>query len=508
MRKKFYFPIFSNLFLFIAWATLIFPVYANNNNGLDSALSPCRIKGLENDVRCGSITVLENPSAAHTTNGRRIAIHYAVIPAKASRRDPDPLFVFAGGPGQSAIKIAPAVQGIFAKLNRRRDIVFIDQRGTGKSNALDCPAEGRALMLIRVDAPAHDARTAAKKCLDALQTHAAPAFYATTFAMADIEAVRLRLGYKQINLWGASYGTRAALEYARLYPYVVRSMVLDGVAPAGMGIPVSFTFDAEAALARLSAECAAENGCLVKAAQGKDSLVVRLERLSESLVTPRRLTVADPVTGELLSLEITRDIALGAVFASLYVPSLAALTPAIVDQALQGNFAPMLTLVDTFENGASSNLSTGMRLSVLCAEDWPRLSKETLQEAEAHRPFGPALIHELAQQCEIWPRTKVDEAYYLPLKSDIPTLLFSGGADPATPPRHAEAVAKNLRRAKHIIAPHLSHGVSSQGCAPDLITRFVESADLLQADGKCLAKLPRPLFYSAPQAKTLQGKAQ
>ncbi len=134
-----------------------------------------------------------------------------------------------------------------------------------------------------------------------------------------------------------------------------------------------------------------------------------------------------------------------------------------------------------------------MHLSVVCSEDVPRIRPEELAKA-SRAFFGRALVDDFLRACALWPRATLPADYADPVRSDAPVLILSGGIDPATPPRHGEQVAATLPRAKHLVAPHLSHGVSGHGCAPRLIERFVKAGSADELDGSCLAKLPRPLF--------------
>ena len=104
------------------------------------ALTDCRVKGLRNSVKCGVVQRALDPARP---DGPKISVHYVVVPAMARRKLPDPVFLIAGGPGQSAIDVAPQVMPLFSRLNNRRDIVFVDQRGTGQSAPLDCPESKR-----------------------------------------------------------------------------------------------------------------------------------------------------------------------------------------------------------------------------------------------------------------------------------------------------------------------------------------------------------------------------
>jgi pimeloyl-ACP methyl ester carboxylesterase len=180
-----------------------------------------------------------------------------VVPARYRRALPDPLFLLAGGPGQGARSYARlAVRG-FSEINRRRDIVLVDLRGTGGFSRLECPAASLD-PLTQLGAETGLSFDAAD-CLARLGED--PRNFGAVEQVADLEAVRRALGSPRINLWGGSYGTRTALWYARAFPAAVRTVVLDGAAPPEVRFPSSVPFDGQAALDRLLTDCAAEVPC-------------------------------------------------------------------------------------------------------------------------------------------------------------------------------------------------------------------------------------------------------
>ncbi len=446
-------------------------------------LADCRLPGLETPARCGTWDVFEDRAAA---SGRRIGIKVAVIPAKRRVAEPDPVVVLAGGPGQGAIALAAQVAPLFSRLSETRDIVLVDQRGTGGSNPLACEGEdGQALQSVFEDAMPEKL---VRDCLEKLDGD--PRHYATTPAMADLDEVLGALGYAKVNLWGGSYGTRAALEFIRRHPARVRTATLDGVAPAGMKLPLSFVADGEAAFERLLADCEGEAACR----RAYPSLRAQVKSLRQSLgARPARAEIADPLTGESLGVNVTQNVLLSGIFRPLYSPELSSLLPFAIDRAAGGDFNALLAQNLEFSDELAENLSVGMHLSVVCSEDVPRIGPEDLAAA-SRAFFGRALVDDFLRACAIWPRATLPPDFGEPLRSDVPVLILSGGIDPATPPRHGELVAATLPRARHLVAPHLSHGVSGHGCAPRLIEKFVKAGSAAELDGGCLAKLPRPLF--------------
>jgi pimeloyl-ACP methyl ester carboxylesterase len=445
-------------------------------------LADCRLPGVNAAARCGTLDVWEDREARA---GRRIGLRVAIVPARLRSREPDPVVVLAGGPGQGAIALAAQVMPLFSRLNDTRDVVFLDQRGTGGSGALDCEDEQQPLQTLFEDALP---QRLVARCLEQLE--ADPRLYVTPIAMQDLEEVRAALGYPRLNLWGGSYGTRAAMEYLRRHGERVRSVVLDGAAPADMKLPLSFVADGDAALESLLAACEAEDLCR----QVYPDLRLMISSLRHQLARrPLRALIDDPRTGERSAIQVNENVFLSGLFRPLYVAELASLLPFGVAAAVSGDFNPLLAQNLELADDVAENLAVGMHLSVLCAEDIPRITPRDLGALSASF-FGRALVDDFLRACALWPRGKLPGDYYAPVQSDVPVLILSGGIDPATPPRHGERIAAGLRRARHLVAPHIAHGVSLHGCAPRLIEEFVRAGDAAGLDGECLQRIPRPLF--------------
>jgi pimeloyl-ACP methyl ester carboxylesterase len=465
-------------------------------NGKDKPMAatlktePCRVIGFDIGMECATLSVPEN---RETAGGRKIDIQVAILRAKADRKKPDPIFVFAGGPGQSAVQVGALTMPALGRLNRDRDIVFVDQRGTGDSNGMTCEL-GDDGNLQGFNEPSQ-VTSFIKDCLAEVRKHADPEYYTTTIAMQDIDEIRAGLGYAKINLWGASYGTRAEMEYLRRYPGNVRSAVLDGMAPAGMMLPLSFVTDGNAAINSLLEACAKSPAC----AKEHPKLEADLRKLLKDLAAkPRKLDIAHPRTGEKTPMTVTPTVVLGGIRAAMYSANFASVVPVAITAALKDDYSALAALSFSIGGSVSDQLALGMHLSVICAEDAPLVDAATGQQKWDDKDFyGKETIADHARMCAIWPRGKVTKDFYDPVKTDVPVLLLSGGIDPATPPRHAEAVLKGLSRGKHLVAPNLGHGVSMQGCAPDLVKRFIEDGNADKVDGACLNKIPRPTFFQA-----------
>lgn len=446
-----------------------------------AALEPCRLPGLEREARCGTVSVPADPTAP---DGKKVEVRYAVLPALARIKLGDPVFVLAGGPGQAATGVAGQVAPIFDKLNARRDLVFVDQRGTGGSAAFSCPQPA-------ADLDEFDPQRAVERLADcARNAPLEPALLPTWIATRDLEAVRAALGASQVNLWGASYGTRAALDYLRQYPQRVRSVVLDGVAPPDMALPAAMSVDADAALEAALARCEADPACLAR----YPDLRATVARLLAGAKSGQRITVADPLTGRPQQLALSPTLLAALLRAPLYVPAFAATLPYALAEAGAGRFEPLAALALGLSGPVSRNFAEGMHFAVVCAEDLPRIDAAARAQAAATR-FGTTMIDLYAQACGALRVGTVPAEFYTVPASRVPVLILSGGADPATPPRHGEAVAGRLGNAHHLIAPQLGHGVSGAGCAPELIARFVRQASFDGIDGACLQQIPAPTVF-------------
>ena len=452
------------------------------------ALSACRVPGLRNSVQCGELRRALDPARP---DGPKITVHYVVVPAMARRKLPDPVFLLAGGPGQSAIDVGPQAFALFSRLNNRRDIVFVDQRGTGRSAPLKCEDARHEALAEQADPERQlDQLMQCKTALTTLpyiQRESDLGFFTTTLAVQDLDAVRAQLGAPRINLVGISYGTRAALEYMRQFPSHVRRSVLDSVAPPDMVLPASFSTDSQAAFDAMLRACEQQPTCATTYPQLRADWAALLASL------PRAATAAQPLTGKAEHFTLTRDMVLGAVRGALYSPSAAAALPAAITEAAAGRFDALVGVGALLSSRKGIQLAMGMHFSVVCAEDAPHLD-DAADKAGADFGSNHATLYRRA--CAQWPRGAVPADFYKVPASQVPTLLFSGGADPATPPRHGARIAAALGpAAQHVVVPNAGHSVLGIGCARDLLYRFIDEADDQAAsalDAGCVKAIPRP----------------
>lgn len=472
--------------LVITGLVMSLPAFADDaasGNLKESDQNTCYLDGLSEQLICGYITVPEN---ADKPDGKQIQIHYAVLPAIKSNGHSEAFLAIAGGPGQSAMDNATFFNRTFSKVRQQRDILLIDQRGTGRSNILNCEGEGfeNALAINEAD---FDTTKETQTCLDSLSDSDVTQ-YGSLNALKDFEAVREHLGYQKLHIYGISYGTRMAQLYMRHYPEVLSTVTIDGVVPMqqnvlAIGQAISRAFDL------LLQDCAGNTLCNNQFPQ----LRAELEAVDTKLaVAPIITQVRDPLTGESTQLTMTRTKFMGAIRMALYSSNIRALLPHAIHQAANDNFQAIMGLYAL--NLDSTGIAMGMHASVVCGEDWQRMSPSEREEANSTY-FGQEMISGFEQSCSVWNMPAVDESFSAPISSDIPTLVLSGQVDPATPPSWGELAMEKLTNAKHLVAPYATHGVAGQSCGNDLIAQFVDTGKLSELDAECLNKDVRRNFY-------------
>jgi len=434
---------------------------------------------------CARLAVPENRSAAA---GRSIELAVAFVPSRARQPKPDPVFMLAGGPGQSARESFPSAAAAFGEVLRERHVVLVDQRGTGGSNLLACEGFAEADVADAADVAAM--RGFAEQCLRGLDADLGS--YTTSEAVLDLEAVREAIGASQLNLVGISYGTRVALEYLRRHPDRVRSVVLDGVVPPELALGSEHARNLDAALDAHFALCERDEACRRQYGSPR-ALLDRL--LADLRAEPRRVRYRDPLTDEVREDTLTPAVVAGVVRLYAYVPQLAAMLPRSLAEAAAGRPEVLMAQGRMIESLVGESIAMGMSLSVSCSEDADRLR---VDPADAGTVMGTDFVAGILAQCAVWPKGHRPADFNEPVRSDQPVLLLSGEFDPVTPPRYGEAVLRHLPNGRHLVAGGVGHNVIVAGCAPRLMGRFVATADAKGLDAACLDRLaPPPPFVGS-----------
>ncbi|MES1192027.1 MAG: alpha/beta hydrolase [Steroidobacter sp.] len=451
---------------------------------------------------CTTFSVAENRADPH---GRHINLKIAVVRSEAATPDTDMVVFLDGGPGGSAINDYPGISDVFAGLRKRHHILLVDQRGTGGSNALDCPetqAFGKSLLDKVGGEQLEPARLQdmMRRCVKELDGKADTHFYTTTDAIADLEEIRTALNAdvkasngKQMpvrfDLLGVSYGTRVAQQYAMRYPDAVRSIVLDSPVPNTLVLGSEHAQSLEQALKQQLAACNVTPACKDKFGDAYANLHILHQRLQKKPVV---VEVRDPNTFELAQKPLSAGAFAGLVRLYAYNPVTSALLPLMTNDALHGNYAPLLGQVQLITEGIGDAINTGMGLSVMCAEDADALRPDPKDD---NTLLANSLIEFYQNACPAWPHGKAPADFHDAFKSKLPVLILSGEFDPVTPPRYAQEIAKGLSNARVLILHGQGHAVMNTRCVPGLIEKFVNKLQPQTLDATCIDSLQAiPMF--------------
>lgn len=448
---------------------------------------PCELAapqtGATTSAYCAPFSVPENWDAP---DGRKIDLKLALLASSAAAPPADPLVLIAGGPGQAATEAWPQATASFAPMREKRNVILLDQRGTGGSNALTC-ARGSDDVEQRFDL--ERIRDETKACLDKVSAHADPRYYTTTMALRDLEAVRQAIGAPRLNLVGVSYGTRVAQQYAKRYPDAVRSIILDSAVPDDNALGSDFATNLDTALKAQFAVCASDASC----AKAFGDPWANLEKLRAALREKSvEASYRDPVDNAQKTMRVGPDTLTAIARMYAYMPEMSAMLPLGIAKALAGDYAPLAGQAQMLEQQMKSLADNAMQLSVICSEDADRI---TPRDGDAGTLLGTQFTDALKAQCAIWPRGTRPEDFNAPLTGDLPVLILSGEFDPVTPPRYAQEIARNLPNSRVLVAKGLGHSVLGRGCFPKLAARFVDTRDALSLEADCVKDFsPIPAF--------------
>jgi pimeloyl-ACP methyl ester carboxylesterase len=319
--------------------------------------------------------------------------------------------------------------------------------------------------------------------------------YTTPIAMDDLDDVRAWLGCERINLFGLSYGTRAALVYMRQHPERVHTATLVGVAPTDLKMPLYHAQAAARAIDLLFQQCEQEAECQRAFPEIRQDWTKVLSQLEHE---PARVLYSPPNKGAPATVEIQRDIFAEKIRTWMYGRDKASRIPLIIHHAAQGNFAPFLH--EAIAPSIPDFIADGMYLSITCAEDVPFINQAEAAKLNASNPFGNYRVFQQTRACALWPRGKIPDDFAAPVSSNVPTLIFSGNMDPVTPPERGEEVARYLPRSKHVVIPQAGHGpdgLSDPGCVDRIIIDFMEKGDATNLDVNCVTRMAPPPFITS-----------
>ncbi|HEU0016050.1 MAG TPA: alpha/beta fold hydrolase, partial [Longimicrobium sp.] len=442
---------------------LLVPLALSGAGNVQPELAPCALPGVEGQARCGVIHVPEDPAAPA---GRRLALRVVVLRALLPAAERDAVFYLSGGPGQAATEAAAAVGAELAAVRARRDVVLVDQRGTGPDGLRCRLAPGQEARAWVTGAFPRERMEACRA-----RWNADPRFYTTRYAVRDLERARAVLGYPRVNLVGVSYGTRVALAYLRAHPRRVRTATLRGAYPAAAPLPLYVARDAQAAFDRLAATH-----------PGLAADVDRALALADS--APARLPL-DAGQGRADTLVVGRDVLAGSLLLALYSRAGAEQVPAAARAAARGQPEALVALGPGRMLPLLETLSAGVYLSVVCSEDVARIRPGQGERAGAGTLLGGLLVRNLEASCAAWPRGPAPGGDTAAVRSRVPVLVISGDADPVTPPRWGASVLETLPRGAHLVLAGVGHIPSFPPCARRATAQLIDRGSAAGLDLAC-----------------------
>lgn len=452
-------------------------------------LESCHLDGIRSQVKCGKLEVPEN---YQLPQGKKISVNFSILPAINNSDNKIPLMFLAGGPGQGAAELSAHIFRNFNEIRKSRDIILVDQRGTGESQPLQCQDDLDINPYTSV--PEDFTTEEVKDCLAQLTTDndLDLAQFTSENAIRDFDAVRVALGHEKINIYGGSYGTRAALVYMRLFPQSLNSVVLDSVGP--LEVPIGLFGQSAARSFKLLLEnCQKDNACqqaYPNLAQEFKDLIAKLGK------APVKVNIAHPRLGTQTELVINDSKFISTLQMQLYSLTGRSLVPLIIHQASLGDFKPLAGLIAQTDTEKGMGIYIGLHLNIVCNEDIPRMSVQMLKD-DANNDFAKDLSSKTMQDvCAVWPKYQVSDDFYMPITANIPTLILSGELDPVTPPSNGEKSAATLPNSHHIVAKNTAHIVASTKCAVALVNEFLTSLTPNTLDESCLSELPDESFMT------------
>jgi pimeloyl-ACP methyl ester carboxylesterase len=389
-----------------------------------------------------------------------------------------------GGPGEDAISAAALFADQFSALLRDRDLLLVDQRGTGRSGALDCD--------LFADAdPATELRdlfppAAVERCAEQLQARADLTQYSYVQFADDLEQVRRALGYGPLNVFAGSYGTRAAQVYLRAYPKGVRTAYLGSVVPIDVSTPLTMAKSADAALESTFRACAADGACHAAFPRLREEFGQMVARLEAG-------SVRAPLPDQAGQVLLNRGRVAEWFRSRLYRPGTAAAVPWLIDRAYRGDWQPIAEGIRASARGLRSALSLGVFFSITCSDDVALIGEEDIARETRGTFLGDYRVRQQQAACKHWPVVPPTEGYRSPVSSSRPTLFVSGDLDAASPLWFTEHVARGFSNRAELVLGGRGHTEWSD-CLVPVYEQFIRAGTVRGLDVSSCTAVPRPPF--------------
>ena len=446
-----------------------------------------KMPGIE--LTCGFVEVRENRSKP---DGRSIPVHFVRAGATGETARPDPIVFLGGGPGTHATLEAGGMIWRNRARLEKRDLIVVDQRGTGRSNPLDCfdhGDDGGADVVRELFSQGFFEAKTFRECKKELSKKADLTQYTTTASVEDVEEIRRALGYPQINLMGGSYGTRWALEYMRRHPESLRSAVLFGVAPPADLLVERVARDFQRDLEALIAACEQETACSERYPEFRE----QLDRIFET-IRKKPVDTGVRAGGKTIPVTLSYEQLVTSMRFTLYSVQLSAVLPSHVAAAAAGDYKPFANNLAGTSIPLHNSIAEGLWASVKCAEELPFIDYERAKRLSAGTALGTLRLESEREICSVWPRGAIPEDFNSPVESDVPALLIAGEFDTATPLELAEKAIAHLPNGLLVRVANRSHWGLSGPCVDGIADRFLESASVEDLDSACASEFTRPPF--------------
>ncbi len=450
-------------------------------------------------VECGFLSVPEDRSDPQSPT---IKIAVAVFKAVSKHPKPDPIIYLDGGPGGHSLDTAgDAFDAAFERLGQDRDFIMFDQRGVGYSEpSLDCPEETQAIYDGYTQRMSFEERTTLQndglqECHDRLVADGVNlSAYNSAEDAADVNDLRIALGYDQWNLYGISYGTRLALTIMRDFPQGVRSVILDSTVPLQVDLYGRMPANADRAFKFLFESCRKSWKCNEAYPHLDRVFYDQVDKLNQR---PATIIAEQPHTGKKFRLLIDGHDFIEMLYGSLYSNEVIVYLPKIIFDASHGSY----WLLERYMAGTlvkKEYFSTGMYYSVQCAEEVSFDDLQTLQEAMTKFPnLGESFdMTQYYKRCQIWDVKPASAIENEPVTSSLPTLVMSGAFDPITPPAYGSMAAKTLDHSFYFEFPGVGHGASvSDECPFQVAVAFLNNPTK-KPNVVCISGMRDPNFFS------------
>ncbi|UCC39269.1 MAG: alpha/beta fold hydrolase [Candidatus Aminicenantes bacterium] len=480
---------YQRLLLLLLMILFSFSTITESSFGL--RIESCFHEELGEEVLCRTYEVMEN---RQVRKGAKIRLNFIILPAWTETPALDPISIFTGGPGVGSAAWAYYHAQDYEKLRWEREIVLVDQRGTGQSNPLHCRRLGdpdSAQTYLQDMFP----EDYVKECRKELEKRANLRYYHSTIAMQDIDDLRAALGYEQINIAGTSYGSYAGSVYMKYFPERVRCAFLTHIAMPNWTYAATIAPNTEAALERLFADCAADPDCAADYPDVRQKLAQVIYRLKQG---PVSVPIINPITGGPETVTFTHNNFIHGLRSMLYGTSASRWIPAFIHWAAEGYFPPIVEYTADYLYWINIDIMDGMFLCVTCAESILYINYAEARAQAEGTLMGTYRLDQQVDACKLWVRGDHPDDFRTFNAMGISTLIVSGEIDPTTPPELGEELASYLPYSLHVIIPNEGHSFGQvwENCLDDVVAQFISQGFVEGLDPSCVNENQRPPFVS------------